>query len=177
MRGTRFPSLFIPPAVLFLSVLGCSLSGTSSSVKEPTSPIAPLSLSEGLKAVDVCSAIPAADFEAVLGRRLAVAPEPFDFYGTAGASGCMFDAGKDSSGQAYYGYVVLTPPEAYSNQPLYQNQNVSGLGQAAYFNSGADVRQLWVKVNDQAAFVVGIGDSPNEQGLRAIAQLVLDAVK
>ncbi|MEK7787758.1 MAG: hypothetical protein AAB658_20325, partial [Chloroflexota bacterium] len=72
---------------------------------------------------------------------------------------------------------VLTPVEVYNDQPLYQNMDVSGIGVEAYFNNGADARQLWVKVNDSVAFVVAFGDQPDEDGAKAIAKLVADAIK
>ena len=164
-------------AALVLVTLACGLPAATTGKSVPNVPVSSMTIGSDLTRVDVCDAVPAADFEAALGRKLGGAPKPFDFYGTPGASGCMYDAGKDSSNQAYYGYVVLTPIDAYNNQPLYQNVDVSGLGQAAYFNNGADVRQLWVKVNGSLAFVVGIGDVPDEADLRAIAQLILDAIK
>jgi hypothetical protein len=51
------------------------------------------------------------------------------------------------------------------------------MGISAYFNNGADARQLWVKVTDKVALVVAFGDVPNEEGSRAIAKLVLAAIK
>ena len=161
--------------VLALAQLACGLGGAS--VSQPQAAVAPISAGSDLTAVDLCQAIPQEDIEAVLGRKLASAPQHFDYYGTAGASGCSYDGGKDSSGEAHYGYVVLTPLDAYNHQPLYQNQAVSGLGQSAYFNNGADTRQLWVKVNDHLAFVVAFGDVANEAGATAIARLVLAAMK
>ena len=47
----------------------------------------------------------------------------------------------------------------------------------AYFNNGADTRQLWVKMNDQVAFVVAFGDLAKEAGAQAIAKLVAAAIK
>jgi predicted small lipoprotein YifL len=161
-------------ALLILSTLACGLTGPAS---QPKSAVAPITLGNDLTAIDVCKAIPKEDIEAVMGRKLTRAPQSFDYYSTAGTSGCIYDAGKDSSGEAHFGYVVLTPVDVYSNQPLYQNKDASGLGESAYFNNGADASQLWVKVNDHVAFVVAFGDSPNEEGATAIAKLVLAAIK
>jgi hypothetical protein len=177
MKATRLFPFWISLAALVLATLACGLPGSTSQVKLPDAPVASITISSDLTGIDLCQAIPAADFEAVLGRKLVGAPERFDYYGTAGASGCMFDAGKDAAKTAYYGYVVLTPVTEYDNQPLYLNVEVSGLGDEAYFNNGADVRQLWVRLNGKVAFVVGIGDLANEAGARAIAQLVLAAIK
>ena len=73
--------------------------------------------------------------------------------------------------------MVLTPVAEYASQPLYKNVSVSGIGAEAYFNNGADARQLWVKVNDRVAFVVAFGDQPNEAGAQAIAKLVVAAIQ
>ncbi len=134
-------------------------------------------IGDDLTQVDVCQAVPREDMEAVLGRKLDKSPESFDYYGTGDTAGCFYDAGKDSDGAAYFAYVVLTPVSVYNEQPLYLNKDVSGLGQSAYFNNGADARQLWVKVSDKVAFVVGIGDQPNEAGALALARLVLAAIQ
>jgi hypothetical protein len=72
---------------------------------------------------------------------------------------------------------VLTPVDVYDTQPLYQNVAVNGIGAEAYFNNGADTRQLWVKMNDQVAFVVAFGDLAQEAGAQAIAKLVAAAIK
>jgi hypothetical protein len=73
--------------------------------------------------------------------------------------------------------VVLTPVSTYGEQPLYQESEVSGIGDEAYFNNGADARQLWVKIGDKVAFVVAFGDVPKEAGAKAIAQLVAAAIR
>ena len=65
----------------------------------------------------------------------------------------------------------------YDNQPLYLNTDVSGLGDDAYFNNGADARQLWVKIDNKVAFVVAFGDVEKEAGAKAIATLLLAAIK
>jgi len=177
MRGIRFFPLAIPLTTLIFTILACGLPGSVSSVKQPTVPLAPITIGSDLSKVDVCAAVPVADMEAVMGRKLVAAPQTFNYYDTPGVGGCMFEAGKDSSGNAYFSYIALTPVQVYNDQPLYLNVDVSGLGEEAYFNNGADARQLWVKVNDRLAFVVGIGDQPNEAGARALAEMVLAAIK
>jgi hypothetical protein len=165
---------FLPAVLLALLTLACSFSGSPA---QPKGPVAPIAIAGDLTQIDVCQAIPKEDIEAVMGRTLASAPVRDDFYGTPGANGCAYDAGKSSSGEAFFGYVVLTPIEAYNSQPLYKNVAVTGIGQAAYFNNGADARQLWVKVSDQVAFVVVFGDSPKEDGTKALATLITAAIQ
>jgi hypothetical protein len=176
MRSNKMQIICL--ALLFLvTTLACGLSGSGSSYSEPKAPIAPISVGSDLSAVDLCQAIPQEDIEAVMGRKLTSAPAKFEYYDTPATNGCSYDAGKDSSGAAHFGYVILTPLDVYGNQPLSKDQNVSGLGQEAYFNNGADARQLWVKVNDKLAFVVAFGDEPNEQGALAIAKLMMAAIQ
>ncbi len=140
-------------------------------------PMTPIRISQDLTQIDLCEAIPQQDMVAVLGRELAKAPERFDFYGTQGASGCMYDGEKDPDGEAHYGYVVLTPVEEFDNQPLYLNVDVTGLGDQAYFNNGGDTRQLWVRIDDKVAVVVAFGDVADEDYERAIAELVVAAIQ
>jgi hypothetical protein len=157
------------------AALACGFSSDSTS--EPKVPVAPITVGSDLTQIDVCQAIPQEDIEAVMGRELASAPQPFDYYETGNSSGCWYEAAKDSDGTAHFGYVALTPVEAYNNQPLYEAVEVTGIGETAYFNNGADARQLWVKMNDQVAFVVAFGDEPKEAGAEALAKLVAAALK
>jgi hypothetical protein len=166
--------IYVFVALLILSALAC---GSAKVPSEPKAAVSPITLSSDLSTIDVCQAIPQEDMEAVMGRKLADEPQSFGYYDESDTSGCWYDGGKDSSGEAYYGYVVFTPIEVYNNQPLYLNEDVSGIGQAAYFNNGADTRQLWVKVNDETAFVVAFGDRANEDSEKAIARLVMAAIQ
>lgn len=175
MRNQGCLRFIVPAGLLTLAALACGPLTSSSST--PQAPIAPITLGNDLTQVNLCQAIPPEDIEAVMGRKLTGAPQSFEYYDTTGSSGCWYDAGKDSQGAAHFGYVVLTPAAAYNEQPLYQKADVAGLGQSAYFNNGADARQLWVKLNDQTAFVVAFGDEPEEDGAKAIAKLVLAAIQ
>src|SRR5712692_5991816 len=162
-------------AMTIIVVLACRQTTTTRS--EPKAAVAPITVSSDLTRIDLCQAIPKEDIEAVMGRKLTDAPKHFEFYDTAGTSGCSYDAGKDSSGEAHYGYVVLTPLDVYEKQPLYKNVDVSGIGDSAYFNNGGDTRQLWVKINGKVAFVIGFGDVENEDGATTLAKLVAAAIK
>ena len=166
----------IAPLFIVLS-LACGLFGSGSTASEPTKPIAPITVGTDLTSVDLCEAIPQEDIEAVMGRKLSRAPQHFEYYETGGSSGCIYEAEKDADGEAHFGYVVLTPLSEYDNQPLYLNADVSGIGDEAYFNNGADARQLWVKIKDKVAFVVAFGDVENEEGAKAIAKLMVNAIR
>ena len=63
------------------------------------------------------------------------------------------------------------------NISLYRNVNVQSTDESAYLKNGADARQLWAKVNDRVALVVAFGDKPNEAGAKAIAKLVVAAIR
>lgn len=160
--------------LVILALLGCNRTAEPS---QPRAAIAPLALSNGLQRLDVCRAIPREDIEAVMGRSLSADPKRFDYYEVPGGSGCWYEARKSSDGEAFFGYVVFTPAAAYETQPLHLNVDVPGLGHKAYFNNGADARQLWVKVNAKTAFVVAFGDQPREDSAKAIAKLLLAAIK
>jgi len=169
--------IHLPALIFILSSLACGLFGSASTVSEPTKPIAPITIGNDLTSIDLCEAIPPEDIEAVMGRKLSKAPEHFEYYETGGSSGCIYEAEKDADGEAHFGYVVLTPVSEYDNQPLYLDVDISGIGDEAYFNNGADARQLWVKIKDKVAFVVAFGDVENEEGAKAIAKLMIDAIR
>lgn len=175
-KSNRF-ALVLAAGLAGLATLGCLSSTSTAAPKPPEATVSPLIVDDDLTQVNVCQAIPREDIEAVMGRKLASAPEPLDYTGAGDSSGCSYDGGKDSQGNAYFGYVALTPVSVYEEQPLYQEKEVTGLGQEAYFNNGADARQLWVKVNENLAFVVAFGDQPNEEGALALARLVLTALQ
>jgi hypothetical protein len=140
-------------------------------------PIPPIFTGGGLAQIDVCQAIPQQDIEAVMGRSLVKAPERFEYFDTADTSGCSYEAEKDADGEAHFGYVALTRVDTYLGQPLYLNEAVGGLGQEAYFNNGAAARELWVKVNDNVAFVIAFGDLPLEDGSKQLAALLVAAIQ
>ena len=81
--------------------------------------------------------------------------------------------GKDASGEAYFAYAALLPVKDWnvSKVPL-----VGGIGDDAYYLNGPDARQLWVLANGKAIIVVGIGDRPNEDGLKQLAAQVIAAL-
>jgi hypothetical protein len=51
------------------------------------------------------------------------------------------------------------------------------MGDEAYFNNGADTRQLCVRIDNKVALVVALGDREDEAAMRAIARLLAAAVK
>jgi len=158
--------------IILLMLTACVMSRT-----EPETPIPPITIGSDLTAIDVCTAIPVDDMEAVIGRSLIAPPKRFDYYETKDSSGCWYDTGKDSEKTAYFGYVVIGPLKLYDDQPLHLKKDVAGLGDEAYFNNGADARQLWVKLNGKCSFVVAIGDRENEEGALSIAKLLVSAIK
>jgi hypothetical protein len=59
----------------------------------------------------------------------------------------------------------------------YRHVNVLGTGESAYLNNGTDARQLWVRANGQIALVMVFGDKPNGEGAKAVARLVVAAIR
>lgn len=177
MNPLRSIHLILPTLLVLFAVLACGLPGQSQT-PEAKAPLAAITVGSDLSQIDVCKAIPQEDIEAVIGRKLTSPSEPFEYSDTPGeTSGCSYQAGKDADGNAYFGYVVLTPISIYNNQPLSENKDVSGIGDQAYFNNGADARQLWVRIGAKVAFVVAFGDAPNEEGAKAIAKLLVAAIQ
>jgi hypothetical protein len=159
--------------LIFLSA-ACAGAGASS---EPTVPIEPITITDDLTTIDLCQAIPQEDIEAVMGVELVEPPTRYTLRNTDDTSGCYYEGPTDSDRERHFGYVILTPLEVYDNQTLNQNEDVTGIGDAAYFNKGGDARQLWVKLNDKVAFVIGFGDVAKEEGAKAIAELLVAAIK
>ena len=166
---------WLPVMILIIATLAC---GTASpEPKEPTVPIAPITIAGDLSAIDVCGAIPQEDIEAVMGLNLVKAPDRFEYFEASGTSGCTYEAQKSSDGEAHFAYIALTPVDIYNNQPFYLDEDVFDIGTEAYFNNGAAARELWVMVDERVAFVVAFGDVPNEEGCKAIARLLVEAIR
>jgi hypothetical protein len=108
---------------------------------KPTALNAAITIGSNLTQINVCQAVPQQDIKAVMGHKLAKSPTPFGYYDESGASGCWYEANKDADGEAHYGYFVFTPINVYNHQPLYLEQDVSGIGTEAYLNNGEDARQ------------------------------------
>lgn len=176
MTANRTHPFILAMLFTLIAALGLAACGQTATSSEPKAAVAPITIGDDLTKNDLCQAIPKEDIEAVMGRRLVSAPR-FEYFDMPGTSGCYYDAGKDASGAAHFGYVVLTPVDMYSSQPLYKKADVSGIGDEAYFNNGAAARELWVKIDNKVAFVVAFGDEPNEAGAQAIAKLVAAAIK
>ena len=159
---------------LIVSLSACAGSSVSS---EPKGPIAQITISADLTSIDLCKAISQADIEAVMRVKLAEPPTRYTLRNAVGTSGCYYEGPTDSDRERHFGYVILTPLEVYDNQALNQNVEVSGIGDEAYFNKGGDARQLWVKVDNKVAFVVAFGDVAKEEGAKAIARLLVEAIR
>jgi hypothetical protein len=145
---------------------------------EPAAPIAPIVIGDDLTSINLCQAIPQADIETVMRVKLVGPPTRYTLRNAEGTSGCYYQGPDDHDPTIrHYSYVILTPLKAYDNQPLFQNADVSGIGDGAYFNKSGYARELWVKVDNKVAFVVGFGDVANDAGAKAIAKLMLEAIQ
>jgi hypothetical protein len=116
--------------------------------------------------------------ETVMIVKLVGPPTHYSYRNTEGTSGCYYEGPTDNiNKEKVFGYVILTPLDVYDNQLLFQNADVSGIGDQAYFNRASDARQLWVKIDNKVAFVVAFGDTANEEGAKAIAKLMVEAIQ
>jgi hypothetical protein len=167
--------LFLIVSIVFiLSLSACTGAGAPA---EPQGPVDPITISDDLTSIDLCKVIPQTDIETVMRVKLAEPPTRYTLRNADGTSGCYYEGPTDSDRERHFGYVILTPLEVYENQRLNQKEDVAGIGDEAYFNKGGDARQLWVKLNDKAAFVIGFGDVAKDEGAQALAKLIVAALK
>lgn len=160
-----------------LIVLPTACAGPAVSV-DSTTPIAPITVGDDLTSIDLCQAIPRENIEAIMRLELVKPPTRYVLRNEMGTNGCFYEGPTDKDPTLrHFAYVILTPLDVYDNQPLFQHEDVSGIGDAAYFTRGADARQLWVKIDNKVAFVVGFGDTPNDAGAKVIAELMVAALK
>lgn len=123
--------------------------------------------------IDICESVPVAVWETVMGRSLVGSPTPFQ--DEALGDGCAFDFGQDSCA-AYFAYVTFAN-EAQFNEALTsatRAEPVTSIGDSAFLNYGADARQLWVRVGNQAV-LVAIGDEENVSGMVIVAPYLIQA--
>jgi hypothetical protein len=112
----------------------------------------------------------------VLGGALTKPPQPFhdDYLG----DGCQYDAGKDRSGHARFGYVAIAPLASFeATKQLGSVTPIGDLGDAAFTIDGEDAQQLWVLVKSKGAIVVALGDMPNPSGARQLAGYLIGTLR
>ena len=122
-----------------------------------------------------CGMISAEIIAQVLGGVLITAPQPFhdDYLG----DGCQYDAGKDRSGRARFGYVAIAPLTSFeATKQSGPVTPIGDLGDAAFIIDGEDAQQLWVQVKGKGAIVVALGDIPNPSGARQLAGYLITAL-
>ena len=167
--------LFLIVSIVFiLSLSACAGAGAPA---EPQGPIDSITITDDLTAIDVCKVIPQTDIETVMRVKLVELPTRYTLRNADGTSGCYYEGPTDSDRERHFGYVILAPLEVYENQPPNQKEDVAGIGDEAYFNKDGDTRQLWVKLNDKAALVIGFGDVAKDEGAQALAKLIVAALK
>jgi hypothetical protein len=171
------PKRFIVSLVSFVFMLSLSACAGAGVSAEPQGPIDPITVSEDLSSIDLCQAIPQADIETVMRVKLVETPTRYTLRNADGTSGCYYEGPTDSDRERHFGYIILTPLEVYENQQLNQKEAVGGLGDGAYFNKDGDSRQLWVKLDNKVAFVIGFGDVAKDEGAQSLAKLLVAALK
>lgn len=174
MKQKAFLLLVVMVGIIISSV-ACAPPDTSS---EPTEPISPITIGDDLTSIDLCKAIPQADIETVMSVKLVGPPTHYTYRYTEGTSGCYYEGPYDRiNKENQFAYVVLMPLEAYEDQTLKQDVEVSGIGDQAFFTGAPTARELWVKLDNKVAFVVSFGDVPKEDGAKAIAKLMVEAIQ
>lgn len=120
-----------------------------------------------------CGYLTRGEVEEVLGRTLDLDPSEIteDYLG---GSGCAYSAGKDSNGNAYFAYAIVTSKEVFDTNSS-DTETVSGIGDQAYTFNGPDARQLWVKQGSKYV-MVAIGDEANLEGCKKLAALMLERI-
>jgi len=171
------PKRFLFLIVSFIFILSLSACAGAGIPAEPQGPIDSITIGNDLTSIDLCQAIPQADIETVMRVKLVEPPTRYTLRNADGTSGCYYEGPTDSDRERHFGYVILTPLEVYENQTLNQKEDVAGIGDAAYFNKGGDARQLWVKLDDKVAFVIGFGDVAKDEGAQALAKLIVAAIE
>ena len=75
-----------------------------------------------------------------------------------------------------FAYISRAPITSFndSHQTGYLVKDILDLGVQAFQVNGADAEQLWVKIADDTALVIAIGDVPNPDGAKKIAKYYLD---
>jgi hypothetical protein len=160
-------------SIAFIFSLACA--GTAPAALPES--IHPITITDDLTSIDLCQAIPQADIETVMRVKLAEPPTRYTLRNAEGTSGCYYEGPTDSDRERHFGYVILTPLEVYESQTLNHEEAVSGLGDEAYFIKGSDEHQLWVKLDQQIAFVIGFGDVAKDEGAQALAGLLIAAIQ
>lgn len=159
---------------VFLTACGASDGGQKA---QPAS-VGALNLPDfaGWSAADVCGVLSTETVGEALGRPLKGDPQPFDDASNLG-KGCAYDAGR-AGANAYFAYISLAPGARYAETKRAGSnvRQVNDFGLEAFRVNGADAEQLWVKLSDDEALVVGIGDEPNPDGARLLAKSFLEKV-
>jgi len=174
-----------PTMLLILIVLSVIQSGCGGST--PVSTLVSVAEASSVGALDlpdfsawsasqVCQELSSEVVADALGRKLENEPQPFNDPATLGI-GCAYDAGSDGQ-QAYFAYLSLAPGSAYKQTQRAGSEGieVDDFGLEAFRLYGADAEQLWIKLSDEAALVVAIGDQPNLNAARLLAKSFLESV-
>src|SRR5258706_14796649 len=92
--------LVLAICALFLTTLAC---GGTTAPKQPTAPIAPITITNDLTQINLCQAIPQEDIEAVMGRKLDKAPEFFPYITTVDSVAGRTEAKKNQDVKPNFG--------------------------------------------------------------------------
>jgi len=122
--------------------------------------------------MDLCSMLTPEVIFPLINRELSVEPVPFqdDYLG----KGCSYDYGSDNT-SAYFMYFSIAPISSYNDSKT-NGSDVTPQPQLledSFTVNAADTQQLWVKLDEQEALVVVIGDQPNPEAAIKLANMLL----
>lgn len=157
---------------IYLMMFGCLISGClygSTTTPNRTKDINAAGTALGFGAFNMCETLPGSVIESSLKVKLVSAPERFSYSNDGKNSGCTYDGGKDSHGDAVFAWAALVSAKEFTENKKVGADTVKGLGEDAYFVNGADARQLWILLGGGKGAVIAIGDRPNEAAAKEIA--------
>lgn len=150
------------PLLVWLVLFSCGQKKTS---EQPST--------EQPSLVGVCGYLTKQEIEIALGRDLVEDPtEINEEY--LGGRGCSYSGKKDADGEAHFGYVVFPLAEEFDK--VRNGKKAEGVGDEAYYVSGPDAQQLWVR-KGELYVMVAIGDVPKPEASKKLAELVLQRLK
>ena len=125
---------------------------------------------------DLCSLLPKELLEPLFGQAIQGAPQSFedDYLG----KGCSYDFGEEN-GAAYFAYFSIAPLSSFTDSKTNGSQvtEQAYLPGEAFSVNAADAQQLWVKLDENRAVVIAIGDRPKPELALQLAFLLVPLIQ
>lgn len=125
---------------------------------------------------DLCSLLPKELLEPLFGQAIQGDPQSFedDYLG----KGCSYDFGEEN-GAAYFAYFSIAPISSFTDSKTNGSQvtEQAYLPGEAFSVNAADAQQLWVKLDENRAVVIAIGDRPKPELALQLAFLLVPLIQ